>query len=369
MFLLDSLRRAETLGALVALAAATVLPLHATGSEVARHTLSGDRVAIHNLAGDFTVVPSSGTSVVAEITRNGPDADRLQIQAGTLRGANTLRIVYPGNRVVLPGSEREGRGFKGWGNRWQSNFWVRDDGTLDGKRGEGHRVTLTDRGAGIHASADVRILVPRGRTVAIYWGHGAGDVSAVDASVAIDGAGVEVTARDVKGALHVEVGSGAVRVSDATANLSVDTGSGDVTLTNVRADHLSVETGSGEIDARGIAGQVVSLESGSGDIRAEGIRAPQVHVDTGSGNVLIAIDSDVDLLAVDTGSGNVSIQVPGSVGATFQAETGSGQITSELPLTVRKRSSDTLTGTIGDGRGRIALETGSGNISLRRGGR
>ena len=72
---------------------------------------------------------------------------------------------------------------------------------------------------------------------------------------------------------------------------------------------------------------------------------------------------------MDTGSGNVSIQVPGSVGATFQAETGSGQITSELPLTVRKRSSDTLTGTIGDGRGRIALETGSGNISLRRGGR
>src|ERR1700741_1717821 len=209
MFLPKSIRLAGALGALVALTiAGPGIAGPATGSEVARHTLSGDRVAIHNLVGDFTVVPTNGSSVVAEVTLQGPDAGRLQIREGMLRGANTLRILYPGARVVLPGSGKEGRRFGRWGNRWQSNFWVRDDGTLDGRTGEGHRFTVTDRGSGLTASADVRILVPRGRTVAIYLGHGAGDVSAVDANVAIDGAGVEVTARDVKGSLHVDVGSG-----------------------------------------------------------------------------------------------------------------------------------------------------------------
>ena len=339
-------------------------------AETVRHTLSGDRVAIHNLVGEFTVVPTAGASVVAEITLRGRDAGQLQIREGMLRGANTLRIVYPGDRVVLPGlerGERSGSGWKGWGNRWQSNFWVRDDGTLDGKSGEGHKVTISDRGRGLSAAADVRILVPRGRTVAIYWGHGSGDVSEVDANLAIDGAGVEVTARDLKCRLSVDVGSGTVRISDSAADVSVDTGSGSVTLTDIRGERLVVDTGSGEIDAREIQAGTVSLDTGSGDIRAEGIRAPRVHVDTGSGNVQIGIDADVEALAVDSGSGNVSIEMPGSVGASFSAETGSGQISSELPLELTKRSSGYLAGTIGDGRGRIDLETGSGNISLRRG--
>jgi len=357
--------RASLTGAFAALAL-----LGAAGpatAEVVRHTLEGDRVAIHNLIGEFTVVPTNGSSVVAEITLRGRDAGRLEVREGLLRGKTTLRIIYPGDRIVLPEPRSEGRSWKGWGHRWQSNFWVREDGTLDGKSGEGHRVTLSDRGSGLSAAADVRLLVPNGRSVAIYWGHGTGDVTGVAAAVAIDGAAVEVTARDVKGALSVDVGSGAVEISDAVLDLLVDTGSGDVTLSNIRGEHVSIDTGSGGIDARDIVGRDVSLDTGSGDIRAEGIRSPRVHVDTGSGNVQIAIDSDVEALAVDTGSGNVSIRVPSNVGASFRAETGSGRIASDLPLDLTKRSSGYLAGTLGDGRGRIALETGSGNISVKRG--
>ncbi|HKQ19795.1 MAG TPA: DUF4097 family beta strand repeat-containing protein, partial [Candidatus Eisenbacteria bacterium] len=336
-------------------------------AEVVRHTLDGDQVAIHNLIGEFTVVPTQGSAVVAEVTLRGRDADRLEVREGLLRGKTTLRIIYPGNRIVLPEASSEGRSWKGWGHRWQSNFWVREDGTLDGKSGEGHRVTVSDRGSGLSAAADVRLLVPRGRSVAVYWVHGTGDVTGVAANVAIDGAGLEVTARDVKGALSVDVGSGTVKISDAVLNLSVDTGSGDVTLSNIRGERVNIDTGSGAIDAHDIVGREVSLDTGSGDIRAEGIRVPRVHVDTGSGSVQIAIESDVEALAVDTGSGNVSIRVPSGVGASFRAETGSGRISSDLPLDLTKRSSGYLAGTLGDGRGRIALETGSGDISLKRG--
>jgi len=377
MFLHSPIRAAVALAGLLAIAvldapepAGAAVSAAAAGSagasQVVRHTLSGDRVAIHNLVGSFTVVPTSGASVVAEVTLHGQDAGRLQVREGVVRGATTLAIVYPGNKIVLPKSAEE-QGWKGWFSRWESNFWVREDGTLDGKSGEGHRVTVSDHGPGISAAADVRILVPRGRSVAIYWGHGTGDVSGVDANVAIDGAGVEVNARDLTGAFRVDVGSGEVRISDSAADLSVETGSGDVTLSDLRGARVSIDTGSGEIDVRGIEGQEVSLDTGSGDIRAEAIRAPRVHVDTGSGNVDVAIDSDIEALGIDTGSGNVVIRMPSGVGATLQAETGSGDIASDLPLTLKKRSDGYLAGTLGDGRGRIALETGSGDISLRRG--
>ena len=97
------------LGSILALSAAPMAAPSPASAETVRHTLSGDRVAIHNLVGEFTVVPTTGASVVAEVTLRGADAGRLQIQAGTLRGANTLRIVYPDDRIVLPGLQQGDR--------------------------------------------------------------------------------------------------------------------------------------------------------------------------------------------------------------------------------------------------------------------
>jgi hypothetical protein len=323
-------------------------------------------VAIHNLVGDLTVVPTAGASVVAEITLRGRDAARLRVIDGALRGGTVLRIVYPGHRILASATDGGRAGGKRWGHRYQSTFWVRDDGTLDGNAGEGHRVTISDRGSGLEASADVRLMVPRGRNVSVFWGHGRGDARGVDADLRIDGAGFEVSAREFKGSLHVDVGSGGVRVTDAAGLLRVETGSGDVTVSDLRGETVSIATGSGAIDATGVDAREISLDTGSGDIRAERIRAARAHLDTGSGRIQVEMVRDVESLLVDTGSGDVSIVVPGGAGASFRAETASGTIDSDLPMEVTKRSRGFLAGTIGDGRGRIAVETGSGDISFRR---
>jgi DUF4097 and DUF4098 domain-containing protein YvlB len=80
--------------------------------------------------------------------------------------------------------------------------------------------------------------------------------------------------------------------------------------------------------------------------------------------VRLSVDSDVDDLSIDTGSGDVTLYVPRSLGAEISAETGSGGIRSSVPLDILRKERDSLRARLGDGRGRVYLETGSGSIHL-----
>jgi len=327
----------------------------ASTTETIRRTLAGDDVAIHNLVGSVRVVPGDGSSVVAEITTAGHDAGRLRIEDGPLRGRNTLRIVYPSDRIHV----------NDMGRFSSSTFRARDDGTLDVRRNEGRRVTLSGRGGGLEASADIVLHVPRGKRVSIYWGRGDGDVRNVEADLRIDGASMTLDAHQVIGSLHVEIGSGGVTVERAKGSVSIETGSGDVEIREVRGDALDVETGSGRIIASAVETAAMTLETGSGDVRASSIRAPRASLETGSGHLDLLLDSDADDLTLESGSGDVSLSVPRSFGAAVHFETGSGDIDSDVPITIRSRGRREINGTIGDGNGRVSVETGSGGITIR----
>jgi len=317
-------------------------------------TISGDRVAIHNLVGTLRVVNGEGSSVTAEIALHGQDAERLHLEQGTLRDIPTLRVVYPSKKIHV--DDFSGR----------SQFWVRDDGTLDGKTGEGHKVEITGRDGGLDASADIVVHVPRGKKVLVYWGHGSGSVRGTDATVSIDGASFSVSASDVRGSLRVSVGSGEVQVAHGGGDIHIETGSGDVTLSDIDGDGTKVETGSGTIHVTDVDLPNLSLETGSGDIRAESVRANRASLETGSGSVGLLLESDVDMLSVESGSGDLDISVPSEFGASVSMETGSGSLETEMPIDITSKSRTEVHGTIGDGRGKLALETGSGSITIRR---
>ena len=82
---------------------------------------------------------------------------------------------------------------------------------------------------------------------------------------------------------------------------------------------------------------------------------------------------DVALIAtfrsvhIETGSGDVTLKVPPTVGAEVDLDTGSGDIDlGGLTLQVRRIEHDHVTGTLGDGKGRVSVETGSGNVHLQK---
>jgi DUF4097 and DUF4098 domain-containing protein YvlB len=89
-----------------------------------------------------------------------------------------------------------------------------------------------------------------------------------------------------------------------------------------------------------------------------------ISLDTGSGSVGAELRESVRELSVQTGSGDVSVRAPASLAAEVDLETASGGVETDFPLQVTRHSRDHVVGQIGDGTGRVAIETGSGDVRL-----
>jgi len=349
---------------LVAVAALIAIPASA---QTSRQVLKGDSVAIYNLVGELRVEVGTGSDVVVEIQRGGADSAKLDVQSGPLRGRETLRIIYPDDVISMPE----------WGRGWNTTLRVRDDGTFGDEHGrhdrggwfrEGREVRITGRGrGGLQAYADLRVSVPKGKNVALYLGVGKAFVSNVDGVIRIYVASADVAADRTRGSLRVETGSGNVDLRTASGDVSLASGSGDITASDVDGSSLKLETGSGNVTLTDAKAPNFRVETGSGDIRATASSGDELSFETGSGNVNVALIATFSSVHIETGSGDVTLKVPPTLGAEVDLDTGSGDIDlGGLTLQVRRIAHDHVTGTLGDGKGRVSVETGSGNVHLQK---
>jgi len=338
-------------------------PSRATALEPGRHVLEGPEVTIHNLAGEMRMVKGSGNSVVVEITTGGRDAERLTVEERRDAGGRAvLWVLYPESKVVY---------------RDLSN----SRSTLDYN---GRRVSITGGGPGLEAHADIRVLIPRGKTVHAHNAVGRSFITDVDGTISFEGASSTVEATRVAGSLAVDVGSGDVSVSRCVATIAADTGSGNVTLTEVKGS-VSVDAGSGDIELKSIDAEKISLDSGSGsitgtDVRAaaisaecgsgevdlDGTAAGKVALESGSGSVHLRLTQNIDNLAIEVGSGSVRLEAPRELSARFDIECPRRSLHIDFPTDIERGEDDRTVGTIGSGHGSIHIEAGSGRVDLVR---
>ena len=353
--------RAPLLGLAVAVVA---IP---AAAQTSRQVLKGDSVAIYNLVGELRVDAGSGSDVTVEIQRGGADAAKLDVQTGPLRGRETLRIIYPDDDIVMPA----------WGRGWNTSLRVRDDGTFGEEHGrhdrggwfrDGHEVRISGRSRdGLEAYADLRVSVPKGKNVALYLGVGKAFVSNVEGVIRVWVASADVAADRTRGVLRVETGSGDVNLRTASGDISLATGSGDVTVSGVDGVSLKLETGSGGVTLTDVKSPSVHVETGSGSIEATASSGDDLSFETGSGDVDVALVATFRSVHIETGSGDVTLKVPPTAGAEVDLDTGSGDIDlGGLTLQVRRIEHDHVTGTLGDGKGRVSVETGSGSVHLQK---
>ena len=325
------------------------------GQAPQEYRLAGGHVAVYNLAGTVDVVPGTGSEVVVTIEARGADAQRLTVESGEIRGAQTLRVRYPSDRIV----------YGDMGGNSRTGLRVRDDGTFGhGSFRRGERVDIRGSGSGLEAWADLTIAVPPGQRFSLYLGAGATQVRDVEGDLVFDTQSGSIESAGTSGPLSIDTGSGSVRVAGAMGALEVDTGSGEVTVDGVAGDRVLVDTGSGSVRATDIRSESVEVDTGSGRITLLAVDAPDIVVDTGSGSVEVDLLADVQRLEVDTGSGGVTLRVPADLGARIEADTGSGSIDVEVPINDGTRRRSHLRGAIGDGRGSIQVDTGSGSIRV-----
>ncbi|MGH7527408.1 MAG: hypothetical protein ACREMX_11985 [Gemmatimonadales bacterium] len=176
-----------------------------------RYTLAGGDVAIYNVAGAVVIepgLPGQGQNQVSvQVTRGGTGAGRLGVEQGELHGRETLRVIYPEDRIVYRGLESGS----------STTLEMGEDGTFGGGDHDGHRketarrrVKVVGTGPGLEAHADLRIQVPAGREVAVYLAVGRVSISNVNGTPHVDAHSAPVTASGTRGALSLDVGSGSV---------------------------------------------------------------------------------------------------------------------------------------------------------------
>ena len=347
-------RKSRLLGATLAIVA-----FAPTGAQqVERRTLTGNRVSIYNLAGTLKIQGGAGPAVVVDITRGGRDAGRLTLAQGDIRGANALRVLFPGDRIV----------YSRLGYRTRTDIRVNSDGTFDHGGGDGwfsrDRVEIRDSGSGLEAYADLVVNVPRGQTISVHLGVGEATVSNVDGNIDVNVAAARVTTEHTKGYLSIDTGSGGVSVTDAEGDVKLDTGSGGVTVDGVRGQELHMDTGSGSIRVANVDVKTLDADVGSGGIRLSRVKASRVKLDAGSGGIDLDLASLVDDLSVETGSGGATIRLPAAQGGEIDIQTGSGGIESDFAVQTTKLGRNHLRGHIGNGEARIRIEAGSGHVRL-----
>lgn len=325
-----------------------------------RITLEGREVAVYNLVGKLRVEGGGSGDVVVEVTRGGRDGSRLKLEKGDVRGRPSLRVNYPDDRIVYRDMTWNGR----------SNFSVSDDGTWgDSRNGRwnGRRIEVSSRGEGLEAHADLRVIVPKGKILHVRHGIGETVIDNVDGQLSVDVAAARVRVTRMRGSLTLDSGSGGVEITDMTGDLNLDAGSGGATLEGIRGGSLTLDVGSGSVRARDIDVSEVTADVGSGGVQMSRVKTPRLRLETGSGSTDVEMLAAPEDVSIQAGSGGVTLRVPATTSATVDIETGSGSINTDFEMTLNRIERRSLRGTIGSGKGRIRIESGSGSVRLVRG--
>jgi len=226
-------------------------------------------------------------------------------------------------------------------------------------------------------SLDIRVKYPNGRGGWNLWGH---DDNRAEPTI------LEVTLPQ-KASVDVDAVSADVDVQQmAGRKLDVSNVSGNVVVTASSPGETSLENVSGDTTARITTGKL-DVNSVSGDVRISGGITGEVSLESVSGNLEFAgktldrldsnsVSGDTKLVfglrpggavKAETLSGELELTMPRATSAKIKVETFSGDITSPSGQVEHEEHGPgaSLDTTLGDGRGRIDLESFSGDVQIR----
>ncbi|HMC72491.1 MAG TPA: DUF4097 family beta strand repeat-containing protein, partial [Mycobacteriales bacterium] len=227
-----------------------------------------------------------------------------------------------------------------------------------------HEPMYRDRdNRGDHVSVDYAITAPAGVAV---------EVKSISGNVKVTGS---------RGAVRAETISGDVVATDTPKLELAKSVSGNVTLTGVSTDgDLAAGSVSGDVIARSVKVHTLDLSSVSGNVKVNDVTCDRFNAKSTSGGVeydgAITKGGTYDL---NVHSGNVRLVLANPAGFVLNANSFSGSIRSDLPLTIggdsgaRDRdqrgrrygvTNHSMRATYGDGSATVTVRTFSGDITI-----
>jgi DUF4097 and DUF4098 domain-containing protein YvlB len=197
-------------------------------------------------------------------------------------------------------------------------------------------------------------------------------VAPADARVTANSGAGSIDISGVKGEVRAETGSGGIHVADVPNDITVRTGAGSINIEDV-GGNVTAHTGSGGIHGTALGASKpgparIAVSTGSGGISLNQVRG-SVDGQAGSGHVSISGEPTGDW-RIRSGSGGVELKLPAKAAFSLRANTGSGGIHVNYPLTIQGEIGNRhrVEGKVGEGGPLIQVETGSGGVHIGPGG-
>lgn len=213
------------------------------------------------------------------------------------------------------------------------------------------------------AEINYKIVVPVETEMRAFTGSGDLEIQGLRGPLTVTSGSGDIAASDIAERAQVTAGSGDIKLTNIQGEAQLATGSGDLKLTKIQGE-IRAHTGSGDCSLDEPGGSV-ALNTSSGDVNISGATG-DLRLHTGSGEINIngnpAPSSYWDLR---TGSGDVALHIPSNSSFRLDARSSSGEIDTTIPIVVEGAGSKhELRARLGDGKARVEIETGSGNIAL-----
>lgn len=142
--------------------------------------------------------------------------------------------------------------------------------------------------------------------------------------------------------------------------------SGDIVLDGL-GDGVSAQTVSGDVQTNGLSGRV-RFDTVSGDLTVVDGDVSELSAKTVSGSLTVDLSRADAELSVASVSGRAVLRLPADADLRVEATSTSGSLESEFGGLSRelKPGRRTMSGAIGNGRGRCSVKTVSGDVTLLR---
>jgi DUF4097 and DUF4098 domain-containing protein YvlB len=229
-------------------------------------------------------------------------------------------------------------------------------------------VDVTERAGRV----EVKTRYPNRRNINVSVAYTVSAPAGTHLSIETISGDVKVT--DIKGDVSANSISGDVRISGAGRISAAKTISGTVEIAETQADGpVGGSSISGDVVFRRVTARRLDASSVSGNIKLEDVQCERVSAGTTSGSVwfggTLAKSGRYELKSF---SGEVRVALSGNTGFEVEANSFSGDVRTDFPITTRGgpppndrgRRHTTLAGTYGDGAAVLDLTTFSGSIVI-----
>jgi hypothetical protein len=151
-----------------------------------------------------------------------------------------------------------------------------------------------------------------------------------------------------------------------SGGIFVETISGSFKILKFNLENFEFKSLSGSIEANSLAASDIKISSTSGKVVLVDTQG-SIDISNISGNVELTLSSIISDLNIKTISGRVTVSLPGKSEFNFELGSISGKIENEFGSQIKFADGRSIEGTVGQGSYKLAVNSTSGEIKLKKG--